>query len=162
MDIITNATNIPINSTQDPRFASWIAKRRYTSDFLNSRGLLQNQVVLHKTYPSNSGYSPNGAEKLARTEYGMNMMNPKCAASLMLEIVEGKLFPEARSYMMQLLLHDTYSYTCVLAFMIETFILPTQYLWQCLRTWTTSRISDLYKNRKCLRYSGRNCIYCSS
>jgi len=114
VDIITGATNYPAASANTTQFANWVAKRRYTANLLASKGLLENQTVLHKTYPANSGYDPNGAEGLARSIYGMNQLNPKCAASLMLEIVEGKIAPEAQTYMMHLLQHDRTSVTHVL------------------------------------------------
>lgn len=77
---------------------------------MDSRGLLENQVILHKTYPSNSG-NPNGAEYLAREIYGQNLMNPKCAASLLAEIVSGELLPQARDYFLGVLYHTRFSYS---------------------------------------------------
>lgn len=58
-----------------------------------------------QTYPTNSGQGPAGAESLARESLGQNLMSPKCAASLMAEIVAGTLHPQARSYMLGLLGH---------------------------------------------------------
>jgi protein phosphatase methylesterase 1 len=61
---------------------------------------------VHKTLPTNSGYDLNGAEELARSLLGMNAMNPKCSASLMLEISQGKISADARRYMLQILNHQ--------------------------------------------------------
>jgi hypothetical protein len=46
-------------------------------------------LLFSQTFPTNSGPNPVGAEQLARSYAGMNAMNPKCAASLMMEIVSG-------------------------------------------------------------------------
>jgi protein phosphatase methylesterase 1 len=117
VDTITSAPNIDdLTSTTDPRWAEWIERRHYTARLLESRGLLGNQVILHKTYPSNSGEWPTGAEKVARDVFGMNKMQPRLSASLMLELVKGAFEPEARDYMLELLEHDRWKSNSVLGF----------------------------------------------
>jgi protein phosphatase methylesterase 1 len=110
VDAITGAPNIDdLTTATDFRFRSWMDKRRYTERFLESRGLLGNQTILHKTYPSNSGSRPAGAEGVASQLFGGNRMQPRLSASLMLEIATGVLEPQAHAYMMQQLLHDRFS-----------------------------------------------------
>jgi len=116
VDVITGAPNLPDVTTATSEFTKWVEARRYTERFLASRGLLGNQVILHKTYPSNSGSEPVGAEKLAREKFGMNRMQPKLSASLMLEIVKGALEPGATEYMRSLLRHDRWTDYSVLGF----------------------------------------------
>jgi len=102
VDAITGAPNYPAG-VRDEAFNAWYEKRLFTENFLKARGLLENQTLMHKTYPSNSGESPNGAEKLAVDFRNGNRMQPKCAASLMLEIVKGAIEPGATEYMRALL-----------------------------------------------------------
>ncbi|MCX7963192.1 MAG: serine hydrolase [Candidatus Sumerlaea chitinivorans] len=117
VDAITSAPNIDdLTSTTDPRWSEWIERRRYTARWLDERGLLGNQVILHKTYPTNSGEWPRGAEKVARDVFGKNLMQPRLSASLMLEIVKGAIEPGARDYMMELLNHDRWKSNSVLGF----------------------------------------------
>ncbi len=117
VDAITSTTNdAAITTATDPRFDAWYRRRLYTEDYLRSRGLLENQVIVHKTYPTNSGESPAGAEKAARELRGPNRMQPNAAANLMLEIVKGAIEPEAKPYMMELLEHDRWKNNSVLGF----------------------------------------------
>lgn len=116
VDAITGAPNLPDLQSRTRDYDNWLVKRRYTERFLESRGLLDNQVLLHKTYPSNSGPEPVGAEQLARETLGGNLMQPKLAASLMLEIVKGAIEPGATDYMRGLLRHDRWSDYSVLGF----------------------------------------------
>jgi protein phosphatase methylesterase 1 len=101
-DAITGAPNYQ-TSVRDQQFDLWYQKRLFTENYLKSRGLLENQTVMHKTYPSNSGESPNGGEKVALDLRNGNRMQPKCSASLMLEIVKGAIEPEANEYMRKFL-----------------------------------------------------------
>lgn len=106
VDTITGQPNVKnISSTSSPSWPSWYAKRLFTENYLASRGLLDNQTVLHKTYPTNSGSSPSGAELTAINFRGRNQMQPRLSASLMLEINKGALEPGATSYMRDLLTH---------------------------------------------------------
>jgi protein phosphatase methylesterase 1 len=92
VDAITSTTNDEtITTAADPRFDAWYRRRLYTENYLRARGLLENQVIIHKTYPTNSGEMPSGAEKAAREFRGMNKMQPRASASLMLEIAKGAL-----------------------------------------------------------------------
>lgn len=115
VDAITSTTNIDdLTTDSDPRYAAWYDARLYTERFLQKRGLLENQVIVNKTYPTNSSESPAGAEKVARSIRGANRMQPKCSASLMLEIIEGKIEPEALPYMREILTHDRWAGASVL------------------------------------------------
>lgn len=105
VDAITGAPNYQ-TSIQDSTFWAWYAKRQFTENYLTSRNLLENQITFNKTYPSNSGSGPTGAESLGLNTRGGNRMQPKCSASLMLEIVKGAIEPGATTYMRQLLTHD--------------------------------------------------------
>ncbi|MGC8840782.1 MAG: serine hydrolase [Candidatus Sumerlaeaceae bacterium] len=116
VDTITGAPNILSIKKVDSKFLAWYAKRQYTENYLNNRGLLENQTILHKTYPTNSGSSPRGAEQVAIDYRGGNRMQPKCAASLMLEIIEGAIEPGANSYMRELLTHDRWQGDSVFGF----------------------------------------------
>ncbi|HPB32461.1 MAG TPA: hypothetical protein PLB62_13485, partial [Candidatus Sumerlaeota bacterium] len=57
VDQITGAPNYT-TSTYDATFWAWYEKRLFTENFLNTRGLLENQTMIHKTYPTNSGSTP--------------------------------------------------------------------------------------------------------
>jgi len=112
VDAITGAPNIPdCKKLTDPRWPPFYDKRQYTEKFLAARGLLENQTVLNKTYPTNSGSGPVGAEQLCLDVRGGagNRMQPKAAASLMLEIQKGAIEPGALPYMKNLLTHDRWS-----------------------------------------------------
>jgi len=117
VDTITGTTNLPdLTDPADPRLAPWLAARRYAERLLAEHGLLAGQTLLHKTYPTNSGEMPVGAEKVARTVCGMNRMSPRAASSLMLQIVCGAIEPAARGYMLGLLDHDPRGGASVLGF----------------------------------------------
>lgn len=117
VDTITSAPNVDdLTTVTDPRWPEWIERRHYTARYLDARGLLGNQIILHKTYPTNSGEWPRGAEKVARDLFGMNKMQPRLSASLMLEIAKGALEPQARDYMLELLEHDRWKSNSVLGF----------------------------------------------
>lgn len=116
VDAITGAPNDPSIHSQTSAFFTWYNKRLYTENYLSARGLLENQTILHKTYPTNSGSSPSGAEQVAMDYRGGNRMQPKCAASLMLEIIESAIEPQANSYMRELLQHDRWGGDSVFGF----------------------------------------------
>jgi hypothetical protein len=86
-----------------PDFAAWLGARRRTSQLLEARGLLGTQRLLHKTWPTNSGESPAGFERLALALEGRNAMTPNDAARLMLAIESGAIVPEGREYARSLL-----------------------------------------------------------
>jgi hypothetical protein len=56
-----------------------------------------------------------GAEKVAREELGMNMMQPCCSAVALLEVLKGKIVPEpiqeSVDYAKSVLLHTQWSGT---------------------------------------------------
>ncbi len=116
VDIISGVTNDTSLTSVNETFKKWYEQRLYTEKFLQSHGLLENQTIMHKTYPSNSGKTPTGAEKTAIDYRGRNMMQPKCSASLMLEIVKGVIEPGAQEYMLELLQHERWSDSSVLGF----------------------------------------------
>lgn len=105
VDAITGAPNYS-PAANDETYQAWYNKRLYTENFLASLGLLGNQVVMHKTYPSNSGEGPSGAEKLARDTRGGNLMQPLASAMLMQKIIDGEIEPGATAYMRELLAHN--------------------------------------------------------
>lgn len=109
VDAITGAPNIvDCYSSSDSRFLPWYNKRKYTENFLNARGLLENQTMINKTYPTNSNLE--GAEYVCVNSYrGGNRMSPKMAASLMLEINRGAIESGANSYMRGLLTHERFN-----------------------------------------------------
>lgn len=107
VDAITGAPNTQsIKKSTDPAFTAWDANRLYTQNYLSGRGLLENTKLYNKTYPSNSGPGLTGAEDVGFGVRGSNQMQPKLAASLMLEIQKGFLEPGAQSYMKSLLTHN--------------------------------------------------------
>lgn len=106
VDAITGTPNDETLTSVDEKYLAWLEKRRFTEHYLDARNLLGNQTILHKTYPSNSGPSPVGAEKTSREHRGMNQMQPKLSASLLLEIIKGAIEPEANEYMRNLLRHN--------------------------------------------------------
>jgi protein phosphatase methylesterase 1 len=86
-----------------PGFDAWLESRRYAERVLESRGLLGDQRLLHKTWPTNSGDEPAGAERLALAVAGRNAMTSDGAARLMLALQTGALVPEGREYARSLL-----------------------------------------------------------
>ncbi|MEQ8768970.1 MAG: hypothetical protein RIB60_00520 [Phycisphaerales bacterium] len=115
VDAITGTTNLPgVNSTASPQWPAWYAARLYTEDYLDARGLLGNQVIVNKTYPTNSGGSPSGAEGVLISVEGANQMQPRLSASLMLEVVGGAIEADtglagSTGYMRSLLGRDRFS-----------------------------------------------------
>lgn len=116
VDFITGSTNYHPSTmnASTPEFQQWWHKRNLTNAYFSSRGLLEDQVLISKTYPTNSGSMPSGAEALLREVLGQNQMKPKCAASLMAEIAGGLIHPgPATDYMLGILQHARYSYTSI-------------------------------------------------
>jgi beta-lactamase class A len=117
VDIVTSTTNIAdLTTSGDPRYAAWYEARLYFEKYFAERGLLSSQTLLHKTYPTNSGEWPAGAEKVAREHRGMNMMKPSASAELMARVVRGLIEPQAREYMMDLLQHNPWKASSVAGF----------------------------------------------
>lgn len=110
VDIITGApNNLSITSTNHPEWQPWYEARLYTENTFAGRGLLGNQTLLHKTYPSNSsipGDLTPGAEGVALDFRGSNQMNPRLSASMMLEIVKEAIEPGATDIMRGMLRTD--------------------------------------------------------
>ncbi|MEQ8818749.1 MAG: serine hydrolase [Sumerlaeia bacterium] len=109
VDAISGVPNFAGNEANAPAFADWLEKRLTTERWLESRGLLGNQTILHKTYPTNSGNGLSGYEQQAFDQRGGNRMQARLSASLMLEIIEGAIEPEANAYMRELLETDRWS-----------------------------------------------------
>ena len=96
---VQNATG----TVTEPAFETWLERRRYTERVLEGHGLLGQQKLLTKTYPTNSGEAPTGFEQRALEVHGRNAMSADLAAALMLGIVSGRVEPQATSYMRSLL-----------------------------------------------------------
>jgi alkylglycerol monooxygenase len=107
VDIITGAPNAVAAADSD--VDAWIERRRYAERLLDAAGLLGAQRLLTKTYPTNSGDTPAGLERIAWERVGRNAMTPNHAAALLLGIVSGSLEPQATSYMRTLLRRPTMS-----------------------------------------------------
>jgi hypothetical protein len=112
VDAITGAPNGPVEGADE---IGWLTKRRYTERVLAGAGLLGNQRLLNKTYPTNSGEEPAGLEALARQQLGRNAMSPDLAARFMLAVHSGAIEPQATAYMRGLLRRRTFSAESVLA-----------------------------------------------
>ncbi len=106
VDSITGAPNGPVEAADAD---AWLAKRRYTERLLAGAGLLGDQRLTNKTYPTNSGEDPTGLEKLALQQLGRNAMSPDGAARLMLAIHAGAIESQANTYMRGLLRRPTFS-----------------------------------------------------
>jgi protein phosphatase methylesterase 1 len=106
VDAISGAPNGP---SEGADVAAWIEKRRYTERVLEQAGLLGNQRLFTKTYPTNSGEEPTGLEELAWKQLGRNAMSANLAANLMLAVASGAIEPQATSIMRGLLRRPTFS-----------------------------------------------------
>jgi hypothetical protein len=106
VDTITGAPNGPVEGAD---VGAWIEKRRYTERVLGQAGLLGNQRLFTKTYPSNSGEGPAGLEELAWKQLGRNAMSTNLAAGLMLALQSGSIEPQATQYVRSLLRRPTFS-----------------------------------------------------
>jgi sterol desaturase/sphingolipid hydroxylase (fatty acid hydroxylase superfamily) len=106
VDAITGAPNGPVEGAD---VAAFIEKRRYTERVLERAGLLGDQRLFTKTYPTNSGPEPADLEELAWQQLGRNMMSSNLAANLMLAIVSGAIEPQATDYMRSLLRRPPFS-----------------------------------------------------
>jgi protein phosphatase methylesterase 1 len=106
VDAISGVQNGPAEGAD---LEAFIEKRRYTERLLDAAGLLGNQRLFTKTYPTNSGEEPNGIEELAWRKMGRNAMSADLAARLMLAVQSGVLEPQARDYMRSLMRRPTFS-----------------------------------------------------
>jgi hypothetical protein len=95
VDAITGTVNGPAEGAD---FDAWLARRLYTEDLLQRRGLLDGQRFVNKTYPTNSGEMPEGLENLALERHGRNSMHADGAARLMLALVRGDFGAPAADY----------------------------------------------------------------
>lgn len=106
VDTITGAPNAAVEGAE---VEAWLERRGYTERVLERAGLLDEQRLLTKTYPSNSGDEPAGLEKLALERHGRNAMSADAAARLMLAIASGAIEPQATTYMRSLLRRPSFS-----------------------------------------------------
>ncbi len=95
--------------TPPPGFGPWLERRRYTERLFAAAGLLDGQTLLNKTWPTNSGESPEGYERLSLAIAGRNRMSPDASARLMLALQSGALVPEGLDYARALLRRDRWS-----------------------------------------------------
>eukprot|EP01133_Synstelium_polycarpum_P019073 gene19073-22838_t len=114
VDTISSAPNA--NFSTDASFDTWLSKRHYTMSFLNSFGLLGNQTILNKIYPSNSGPQAIWAEYYATQQDGNNYMDPYDSAMLMLYVTHGGIVPTGQSYITDLISRQTFSQYTSLGF----------------------------------------------
>jgi protein phosphatase methylesterase 1 len=103
VDALSGVENYDETNPEAPEYHVWLDARRYMERFFDARGLLEDQILLHKTYPTNSGSSPSGAEALSRETEGMNLMSPNLAAEILLEVVHAAIESDANGYMRSLL-----------------------------------------------------------
>lgn len=90
VDLITEMPNVAnLTSTSDPRWPEFLRRRSYTAHLLDRFKLLGNQIMMSKTYPTNSGAGPLGAEQVIIDNIGRNHMQSCCAASLLLDLRMG-------------------------------------------------------------------------
>jgi protein phosphatase methylesterase 1 len=106
VDAISGAPNGPVGGADVNAF---IEKRRYTERVLGEAGLLGNQRLFTKTYPTNSGGEPAGLEELAWKRLGRNATSTNLAANLMLAVQSGAIEPQATDYMRGLMRRPTFS-----------------------------------------------------
>ncbi|CAF0956613.1 unnamed protein product, partial [Didymodactylos carnosus] len=109
IDKITNTTNIDdMVAMNDTRWTEWYEKRLSTKTLLEKLNLYENQRILSKTYPTNSGLGPVGAEALIISNDGSNRLQPCCSASFMLYLIYA-LPAEEKQYIQSLLYHTLQS-----------------------------------------------------
>jgi protein phosphatase methylesterase 1 len=106
LDTVSGAPNGPVEGTD---WADWLERRRYVERLLDAEGLLGAQRLATKTYPTNSGESPEALESLVLERHGRNAMSADLSAQLMLAVASGSLEPQASAYMRSLLRRPTVS-----------------------------------------------------
>ncbi|EFA77098.1 golvesin [Heterostelium album PN500] len=109
VDTVSHAPNALFKFANDTGFAEWLENRKYVEKFLDSYGLLGNQTIMNKIYPSNSGPTASYGELIAENIMGPNLMDPLHSALLMLYVVFGGVVPEGDAYMTDLLTEQTFS-----------------------------------------------------
>jgi len=104
VDAITNTTNIDdLTSVNDTRWANWFYQRLSTERLLKDLNLYENQILRSKTYPTNSGEGPVGAESVLITPPLVgNRFQSCCTASFMLYLMQTRP-PNELQYMKDLL-----------------------------------------------------------
>jgi hypothetical protein len=106
VDAISGAPNGPAEGAD---LGAFIERRSYTERLLAKAGLLGDQRIFTKTYPTNSGEEPGGLEYVAWKRLGRNAMATNHMASLMLAVQAGTIEPQARDYMRGLMRRPTFS-----------------------------------------------------
>jgi len=117
--VVVDKLSVPNTSAASPadgKYVAWLAKRKYTENYLKGFGLLGNQRIVHKTYPTNSGATPTLAEGIALRQFGRNLMTPLLTANLLLHVVKDRLEPGSASYARKVLTHDRWKPGSALGF----------------------------------------------
>jgi len=107
--VLDTVSDAPNGSVSDTEWEDWLQRRRYVERLLDGAGLLGSQRLATKTYPTNSGESPEALELLVLERHGRNAMSADLSALLMLAIASGSLEPQASAYMRSLLRRPTVS-----------------------------------------------------
>ncbi|MFO1426822.1 MAG: serine hydrolase [Steroidobacteraceae bacterium] len=111
VDRISGAPNrdLPAGAAPDePAFASLHA-RGYAERVLAGARRTRRPAADAQDLSDNSGEEPRGFEQLARERAGRNAMSPLLAAELLRGVVEGRIEPQATSYMRALLRRERFS-----------------------------------------------------
>eukprot|EP00741_Cyanophora_paradoxa_P010580 tig00020537_g10226.t1 len=116
VDAITESRNVGSGSTSDPAYKPWLEKRKFTERFLANHNLLGNQIIVHKTYPTNSGETPKAGEFVLLRQFGKNQMCTNLTAQLLLSCVKDVLVPGSAPYLQQILSHDRWQPGSALGF----------------------------------------------
>ncbi len=116
LDVITQTTNFTPENSTGPEFRAWLENRFLFERYLSKAGLLRGQRFFNKTYPSNSGPYPTGAESIALTTLGANRLRTRDLAELMILLIEGKLEPASTPLFHHLLLRERRYNTSVLGY----------------------------------------------
>jgi protein phosphatase methylesterase 1 len=72
LDTVSDAPNGPVDGTD---WEDWLERRRYVERLLDRASLLGSQRLATKTYPTNSGESPEALELLVLERHGRNAMS---------------------------------------------------------------------------------------
>lgn len=116
VDWATGVSNYDVISHPELSYESWLSKRMVFEDYLEQHGLLQGQRLFTKTYPTNSGELPVGAEGVAWRQLGSNRMTPNASAELLRRIVEGSIESTSKATMLSLLKRERVYKTSALGF----------------------------------------------
>ena len=116
IDLVTGTENYVAESYDNSRFDSWFEKRSWFEKVLDSYGLLENQKLRMKTYPSNESDMPRGAEGYGFEMYGGNRLRTDLSNTLMLHLTQGYIEPEYTEIVRSLLWSERLSYLNIISF----------------------------------------------